>query len=162
MTTSAWWFRHEVARLLRHIEDPRWDLVLAVSPDVEGLTSRIWPSHLRRVPQGQGNLGDRMFRIIQAFAPMPVCIIGADIPGITKPAIARAFKALGSHDAVFGPAPDGGYWLVGSRKSRPEMFANVRWSTQNALSDTVNSFEGQRIAYIDTLHDVDTVEDLQK
>jgi rSAM/selenodomain-associated transferase 1 len=162
MTASAWWFRHQVASLLRRIEDPRWDLVLAVSPDVEGLTSRIWPSHLRRLPQGQGDLGDRMSRVIHTFAPMPVCIIGADIPGVSKTAIARGFKSLGSHDAVFGPAPDGGYWLVGSRKSRPGMFANVRWSTQHALSDTARSFENLRIAYIDILRDIDTVEDLQK
>jgi rSAM/selenodomain-associated transferase 1 len=160
MTTAAWWFRHQVMGLLRRIEDPRWNLVLAVSPDVEGLTSRIWPQHLLRIGQGRGDLGDRMGRIIQTYTPAPVCIIGADIPGISKPAIARAFQALGQNDAVFGPAPDGGYWLVGSKIYRPKMFSSVRWSTAHALTDTLASFSDLRIAHVDCLRDVDTVADL--
>ena len=41
---AAWWYRHQTARLLRRLRDPGWDLVLAVSPDIEGMTSRIWPA----------------------------------------------------------------------------------------------------------------------
>lgn len=160
MTRAAWWFRHQTACLLRRIEDPRWDVVLAVSPDVEGLTSRVWPTHLPRLAQGRGDLGDRMGRIIHGFAPQPICIIGADIPSITTPAIVRAFKALGDHDAVFGPAPDGGYWLVGARIWRPAMFRQVRWSSRHALADTRASFKGLRLAQVDSLRDVDTVADL--
>ena len=94
------------------------------------------------------------------YAPRPVCIIGADIPDVTKPAIAAAFAALGDHDAVFGPAPDGGYWLVGAKRTQAGMFADVRWSTRHALADTEVSFKGLRIARIETLRDVDTVADL--
>jgi len=60
LVPAAWWFRHQVRRLLREVEDPRWDVVLAVSPDAEGLTSRVWPAHFVRVAQGSGDLGDRM------------------------------------------------------------------------------------------------------
>lgn len=160
MTSAAWWFRHQTARLLRRLEDPRWDLSLAVSPDTEGLTSRVWPAHIPRIPQGRGDLGDRMGRLLRMYAPRPVCIIGADIPDVTKPAIAAAFAALGDHDAVFGPAPDGGYWLVGAKRTQAGMFADVRWSTHHALADTEVSFKGLRIARIETLRDVDTVADL--
>ncbi|WP_415405041.1 hypothetical protein [Tateyamaria sp. SN3-11] len=52
MVTAAWWFRHQVARLLRRIEDPRWRVVLAVAPDIDGPTSRVWPRHFMRWPQG--------------------------------------------------------------------------------------------------------------
>ena len=52
MVAAAWWFRHQVARLLRDVEDPRWQVVLAVSPDHAGLNSRVWPAHLPRVAQG--------------------------------------------------------------------------------------------------------------
>ncbi|CAN0587899.1 unnamed protein product, partial [Ectocarpus sp. 12 AP-2014] len=128
---AAWWFRHQVARLLMRLRDPRWDIFLAVAPDAEGLRARCWPADLTRRAQGRGNLGDRMKRQLRA-ARGPVCLIGGDIPGITRTHIARAFHALGSHDAVFGPAVDGGYWLVGlsPRRAPPaQMFDAVRWST---------------------------------
>src|SRR5699024_5098145 len=107
--------RHQTARLLREVRDPRWRLVLAVAPDRAALTSRAWPAHLPRIPQGRGDLGARMARILRRAGPGPVCVIGGDIPGVRCRYIAHAFKALGAHDAVFGPAPDGGYWLIGVR-----------------------------------------------
>jgi glycosyltransferase A (GT-A) superfamily protein (DUF2064 family) len=77
--------------------------------------------------------------------------------------IARAFRILGDHDAVFGPAPDGGYWLVGLKRSaRPPagLFEGVRWSTEHALSDSVESLANTSVAFIDALQDVDTAADL--
>ncbi|MEP5762446.1 MAG: TIGR04282 family arsenosugar biosynthesis glycosyltransferase [Litoreibacter sp.] len=167
LVRAAWWFRHQVRRLLRRIEDPRWDLVLAVAPDAEGLKSRVWPAHLPRIAQGAGNLGDRMGRVLGTVSPLisrgPVCIIGADIPDIGRSEIARAFAALGGADAVFGPAPDGGYWLVGLKRTAAVpsgIFADVRWSSEHALADTEASLKGLRIAHVDVLRDVDTVRDL--
>ena len=164
LTASAWWFRHQVAGLLRRIEDPRWETVLAVAPDVEGMTSRVWPEHLPRVPQGSGNLGDRMARVFRTMPKGPVCIIGADIPGITRARVGEAFKALGNHDSVFGPAPDGGYWLVGLKRQRPvppRLFEGVRWSTDTALADSAATMKGLSIAHVATLQDVDTLADLK-
>ena len=164
MTAAAWWFRHQVKRLLRRIEDPRWDVVLAVAPDRAGLLSRVWPSHLPRIPQGHGDLGDRMARATYSIPIGPVCVIGADIPGVGPKQIARAFAALGASDAVFGPAPDGGYWLIGLRKTHPlppTIFQDVRWSTEHALADTRASLGGLSVALIDELQDVDTIDDLK-
>lgn len=161
---AAWWFRHQVAALLRRIEDPRWRTVLAVSPDTAGLTSRVWPAHLPRLPQGGGSLGDRMARQLRAAPPGPVCVIGADIPGITRGHIAGAFTALGAHDAVFGPAPDGGYWLIGLKRTRaipPGLFDGVRWSSRHALADTLTTLADHRIARAVCLRDVDTAADLK-
>lgn len=167
MVSAAWWFRHQTARLLRELDDPRWRLVLAVAPDREGMASRVWPAHLPRIAQGQGDLGDRMARIMRALppilAPGPVCIIGGDIPGIRRAHITRAFKALGAHDAVFGPAPDGGYWLIGLKRTNaiPARFlSNVRWSSADALADSMATLPNARIALVDTLRDVDTIADL--
>jgi len=163
MTAAAWWFRHQSRALIRRVQDPRWQVVLAVAPDKAGLNSRVWPAHLPRWPQGRGDLGDRMGRMLRAAAPGPVCVIGADIPGIRPVHIADAFRTLGNHDAVFGPAPDGGYWLVGLKRARPvppTLFANVRWSTQHALADTIATLPDHRIARIATLNDVDTIDDL--
>ena len=164
MTNSAWWFRHQVNALLRRIEDPRWQLVLAVAPDRAGLMFRGWPAHLARIPQGTGDLGDRMGRLMRGLPPGPVCIIGGDIPGVTRAHVAQAFNALGNHDAVFGPAPDGGYWLVGLKRSGrvpSSLFRDVRWSSEYALSDTAASLPDARIALVDRLQDVDTAQDLK-
>ncbi|MEO1107008.1 MAG: TIGR04282 family arsenosugar biosynthesis glycosyltransferase [Pseudomonadota bacterium] len=163
MVGAAWWFRHQTRSLIRRLRDPRWQTVLAVSPDAEGLTSRIWPADLPRAAQGRGDLGDRMGRMLRGMPKGPVCLIGADIPGITRRHIGRAFDALGASQMVFGPAPDGGYWLVGAQRygALPTgLFRNVRWSTEHALADTLTSIPGRRIALVDELRDVDTVADL--
>ena len=118
LVAATWWFRHQVARLLRSIgHDPRWQTVLAVAPD-QAVASRAWP-RLERWPQGQGDLGVRMGRALDHAPPGPVVLIGADIPDVTPAAIARAFGMLGQYDVVFGPATDGGYWLIGARNGGP-------------------------------------------
>jgi len=163
MVAAAWWFRHQVAGLLRRVETPRWRLVLAVSPDAEGMASRVWPAHLPRIAQGTGNLGDRMARVFRGLPPGPACIIGADIPGIGPAHVARAFAALGDHDAVIGPAPDGGYWLIGLRRTAAvpaRLFDGVRWSGPHARADTLASLGRARVALVDTLQDVDEARDL--
>lgn len=165
MVPAAWWFRRQALRLLRRLDDPRWRLVLAVSPDAEGAASRVWPAHLPRVPQGRGDLGDRMARLFRRLPPGPVCIIGADIPGIGSDHIARAFAELGRHEAVIGPAPDGGYWLIGLRRSRAvpaRLFEGVRWSGPDARADTLTGLGDHRVALIDTLSDVDEARDLRR
>lgn len=165
LTGSAWWFRHQTRSLLMRLRDPRWQIVLAVAPDAEGLTSRVWPADLPRIPQGKGHLGDRMGRIFRQVGRGPLCIIGADIPGISRPPIARAFRALGRADTVFGPAPDGGYWLIGMarRQALPKtILQGVRWSSRDALSDSITSLPAGRTATIDMLRDVDTATDLHE
>ncbi|WP_299413973.1 TIGR04282 family arsenosugar biosynthesis glycosyltransferase [uncultured Sulfitobacter sp.] len=164
IVAATWWFRHQARRLLRRIDDPRWDVVLAVAPDHAGMISPVWPARFRRVAQGRGDLGARMGRALRGAPTGPVCVIGGDIPDITAARVAQAFAALGSHDAVFGPAPDGGFWLVGLRRMRavpPSLFANVRWSSPHALADTVATLPEHRIAYVATLQDVDTAADLK-
>jgi rSAM/selenodomain-associated transferase 1 len=163
LVPAAWWFRHQTRHLLRTIQDPRWRTVLAVSPDIEGLQSRIWPAHIPRWGQGTGHLGTRMARMLRAAHGAPACVIGADIPGITRAHIAGAFKSLGDHDATFGPAPDGGYWLIGLKHPRKQprgFLQGVAWSTDTALADSAATLPDYRIAYTATLRDVDTIADL--
>jgi glycosyltransferase A (GT-A) superfamily protein (DUF2064 family) len=88
-------------------------------------------------------------------------LIGSDIPGITAADIAAAFRALGRADAVFGPAEDGGYWLVGFGPRRPPRpFATVRWSTEHALADTLANCRRHRVLLLRRLRDVDSAADL--
>ena len=165
MVGAAWWFRNQVTRLLREVDSPRWETILAVAPDHEGLRSRIWPAHLPRVAQGSGDLGARMGKLLRSLPPGPVCIVGADVPDITQSHITCAFAALGNHQAVLGPAEDGGYWLVGLKRITPPpaiLFKDVRWSTQHTLTDTLVGLRGMDVALIDRLRDVDTMADLSK
>jgi rSAM/selenodomain-associated transferase 1 len=162
---AAWWYRHQTRALLRRLADPRWRIVLAVTPDRAGLCSRVWPAHLPRIGQGRGDLGRRMAHAIGAAAPRgDVLLIGSDIPGIRSAHIAQGFAILARNDAVFGPAEDGGFWMVGARHGGRTLpagaFKGARWSTCYALRDTLDSFGGLRIGLAATLRDVDTIDDL--
>jgi uncharacterized protein len=146
--------------LLRLGRDPRWRTLLAVSPDRD-VSAPYWPRGTERIPQGGGDLAVRMQRLLQRLPPGPAIIVGSDIPAIKPSDIARAFRLLGNSDAVFGRAADGGYWLVGLRRSPRVLspFANVRWSGPLALADTLRNLEGYRVAFAATLSDVDSGKD---
>lgn len=159
---AAWRFYSTVLlrTVIRLARDPRWDCVLATT----GGPAR-WPRHVRRIAQGRGDLGVRMGRVMRARPPGPVVIVGTDIPDIAPRHIAAAFAALGRNDAVFGPADDGGYWLVGLRRRPflPRLGGPVRWSTRYALADTRRLFGPRvRIAMLETLIDVDDGESLAR
>jgi hypothetical protein len=145
-------------RLLRTLRsERRFQTMLALTPD--GARDRL-PVRAIRIGQGSGNVGERMDATCRRFPRGRVAIIGCDIPDACAADVLAAFRALGRADAVFGPAADGGYWLVGLGTRRPARpFANARWSTEHALADTLVNFRGRRVAFLRTLSDVDTVED---
>jgi glycosyltransferase A (GT-A) superfamily protein (DUF2064 family) len=104
-----------------------------------------------------------MQRLFDRLPPGPVIIVGSDIPAMRPSHVAQAFRLLGRSDAVFGSAHDGGYWLIGLRR-RPRVlspFAAVRWSTKSALADTLANLDGNHIAFVATLSDVDTEQELR-
>jgi rSAM/selenodomain-associated transferase 1 len=153
------------ARLLRALSrDRRWTCHIAVTPD--GADDRSWPRRPHRLGQGRGDLGARMARVFRQLPPGPVVIIGSDIPALRPAHVVRAFRALGDKDAVFGPAGDGGYWLVGLRR-RPRLphrlFTDVRWSSAQAFADTLASLpRGFSVALLDQLEDIDDIEDYRR
>lgn len=161
MDGAARWYRHQVAALLRHVRDPRWEVVLATDPPRDRLHRR-WPTGLRQVPQGGGDLGARMSRALRA-GHGPVCLIGSDIPGVRRAHIAEAFALLRQRDAVLGPAPDGGFWLIGlarPHQAPAPLFRGARWSTEHALADTLPTLAPLSYALAATLADVDRARDL--
>jgi rSAM/selenodomain-associated transferase 1 len=156
--------RHSAAAVLQRVAaDPRWSTTLAVTPD-SAARGRFWPRGVSVGPQGGGDLGVRMQRLFDRAPPGPAVIVGTDVPRIARAHIAAAFRLLGGHDAVFGPAEDGGYWLVGfRRRPRPlRPFGGVRWSTPHALADTIANLRGRSVARLPTLSDVDTAADLAR
>ncbi len=163
---AAWHFqRRMLDRMLRRLaHDPRWTTWLAVTPDRAARSTARWGTPARVIPQGAGGLGPKMARLLRDRPPGPVVVVGSDIPDLHAGHVARAFKALGRHDWVFGPAVDGGYWLVGARRRRAPWrpFDAVRWSSRHALADRLANLEGARVALLEELHDVDTGEDLAR
>lgn len=151
------------ALVARLSSDPRWRTVLAVSPDA-ALHSRAFAGQTARMRQGEGDLGRKLQSVADRAPPGPLVIIGTDIPGIRAAHIAAAFRALGNRDAVFGPASDGGYWLVGLRRmsGTPRAFHNVCWSSEYARADTMANLKGRRLAEINVLDDVDDASDLRR
>ena len=152
--------------------DRRWRTVLAVTPDAFARAGRFWPEAgaAPRMGQGPGDLGARMGHVFESLPPGPAVIVGSDIPGITPELVAEAFRRLASREAVFGPAADGGYWLVGLARRRlaaaafpRRLFRGVRWSTPHALADTrANLPDGSEAPALPVLEDVDEALDFAR
>jgi uncharacterized protein len=151
-----------IARLLRRLaDDRRWCLRLAVTPDRACDPVRHWRSSVAGFGQGDGDLGMRMRRALRACPPGPAVLVGADIPALAARHIWRAFRLLGKHDLVFGPAGDGGFWLVGARHPQhlPTLFEEVRWSGPYALADSLAGLPRRiTVGFADRLEDVDDAE----
>ena len=151
--------RMMIALLLRRLAaDRRWRLRIAVTPDKARRQAGRWRRGVEVTSQGGGDLGIRMRRALAARPPGPVVLVGGDIPTLAAGHVAAAFRLLGSHDVVFGPAEDGGFWLVGARRSPrlPPLFGRVRWSGPYALADTLAGLPRRvSVGFADPLEDVD-------
>ena len=118
------------------------------------------------LPQGEGNLGDRLRRAFaQAFAQgaQAVVVVGADCPGLTPALFAQAFGALKQQALVLGPAMDGGYYLIGLNHPAPDLFAGIPWGSGEVLAATLKQARGLALSthLLEPLADVDRLEDLR-
>lgn len=149
--------------LMRLARQPFWETLIAVSPD-GGVDSRRLPLGIGRLAQGSGDLGARMHRPMRALPPGPVCLVGSDIPAIGIEDVRRAFRVLGRHHAVFGPAVDGGFWLVGFRRRPcpPAPYDGVAWSSARTLDDVLRNVDGGTVGFTTRLGDVDDASDLAR
>lgn len=121
--------------------------------------------HLR--VQSSGDLGQRMsaaFNGVFSEGFDKVIIIGTDCPGLTAADLKNAFVALDSYDLVFGPALDGGYYLLGSNQLYLDLFTDIPWSTDMVLELTLRKASEMGLNYElqKVLSDIDTFEDWQK
>jgi rSAM/selenodomain-associated transferase 1 len=129
-------------------------------PEAFGVTSvELWL-------QGEGDLGARIERIAaRALEQAPWFIaLGADSPGLPHARLEAARAALVRHDAVLGPAQDGGYYLLGLKKIVPGLFTNLPWSTPTTLEATRARLleRGFSVAKIGQWFDVDEASDLER
>ena len=137
----------------------------AVHPAFERLAD-AWPITLSE--QGSGDLGQRMHRAFErAFSltpsgPSRVLLTGTDAPALDASVLRRAAEALADTDAVFVPAHDGGYALVGLRRPAPTLFTDMVWSTPTVMARTRGRIKvaGLRHTELPPLHDIDVPADL--
>lgn len=112
----------------------------------------------------QGNdLGERMYNAFaKALITFPkAIIIGSDLYDLSAKDIELAFDKLDHHDAVIGPAEDGGYYLLGFKnKQVSSVFANKNWGTDTVYRDTRKDLEAVDTAVLDMRNDVDYYEDI--
>lgn len=150
-------YREMLHGVVARLSGQDWRLLLAVTPDGSLHQPALWPDGVARIPQGGGDLGARMLRALgRARDDLPVLVVGSDIPGLGPAQIRQAFAALEGKALVFGPATDGGFYLVGARGQPPGgMFAGVTWSTESVLRDTLATCPSGSIALIDALADLD-------
>jgi len=152
-------YRASLGALIRRLaRERRWKVRLAVTPDRAAGNDFPHADGLTVVAQGEGDLGVRMGRAIAGCPPGPAILIGTDIPAVSATHIVQGFELLRAADVVFGPAADGGYWLVGASAAgrRKLVFGPARWSTPHALADSRAGLPaGTSVALADTLEDVD-------
>ncbi len=86
--------------------------------------------------QPGGDLGARMLACFEAHPQTPCLLVGTDAPCITPDDLRACASALAHHDAVFLPAEDGGYALVGTRRPLRQIFENIAWGVDSVMADT--------------------------
>ncbi len=117
--------------------------------------------------QYKGDLGQRMYQAIEESFNKGferVCIIGSDCPELAPEHLIQAFDTLKKHDAVIGPALDGGFYLLGLTRNHADLFLNRTWSTSSVARETIEQFN--RLGYthfqLPTLSDLDEASDLER
>ena len=114
--------------------------------------------------QGDGDLGARMARAFDRWLALAgrALLIGTDAPSLDAAMLQRAAAALDNADAVFIPAHDGGYALVGLRRPAPSLFSGMAWSTPTVMAHTREraAAAGLRLAELPAIADIDEPADL--
>jgi hypothetical protein len=117
------------------------------------------------VPQGKGDLGERMARAFEENFQKKikkVVLVGTDCPQLTAFHVQAAFVALKNHDLVLTPTVDGGYSLIGLRQMVPDLFVSLAWGTETVFQSTLERAKkaGLSVKCMKPLRDVDVPEDV--
>jgi rSAM/selenodomain-associated transferase 1 len=143
-------------------------LLVAYDPDTaHDFFSRIVFPAVKCIPQGPGDLGDRLSRIshqvfLQGYRKL--IILASDTPHLEQDVIRSAFARLDDTDVVLGPCDDGGYYLIGLRFCAPTLFAGIPWSTSEVLDRTIQRAQeaGMTWELLPPGYDIDTWEDAER
>jgi rSAM/selenodomain-associated transferase 1 len=122
------------------------------------------PLSFRVIRQEGADLGARMEHARRAANARRVVIIGSDSPMMPRERIDEAFVLLEQHRAVFGPADDGGYYLIGMTGACPELLEKMTWSNDQVMAETRRRAQeaGIPTAELPRGYDLDVPEDLAR
>ncbi len=118
-------------------------------------------------PQSGKDLGARLihaFETVFRDGATRAVAIGSDSPGMHPEWVSKAFDSLGHCDVALGPAEDGGYYLIGLSKPRPELFQGIPWSDPDTLKETLHRIEGLglMVHILPRHYDIDDLETLKR
>lgn len=154
--------------LLQKTKEVTKDLICdkAVYYSVKVRENDIWDENIYQKHQQLGeDLGIRMETAFNNGFDKgyeKVMIVGSDLFDLTAENINKAFEKLNSNDVVIGPAEDGGYYLLGMKKTHSAVFRNKEWGTSSVRKDTLNDLKNNTVCLLDQLNDIDVYDDLKK
>ncbi|WP_242084424.1 TIGR04282 family arsenosugar biosynthesis glycosyltransferase [Aestuariivivens sediminis] len=130
----------------------------------DDVVDAIWPNAQKFVQKGR-DLGERMKQAFDEGFEQgyeKIVLIGSDLPDISSELIASGFKALDETTCVFGPAKDGGYYLIGLNHKQDFIFENKPWSQPHLWEETQAALHAKHVKFqtLGVLNDIDTIEDL--
>jgi uncharacterized protein len=142
------------------------DVVLQFEGGSIARMKQIFGAIKKYLQQQQGDLGERMdsaFRKAFEDGREKVVLIGTDTPGIDADILGKAFGALDTRDLVFGPAKDGGYYLIGMTRPHAALFENISWGSARVLEQSIDAARklGLSTHRLEVLEDVDRPEDVR-
>lgn len=125
----------------------------------------IWDNTIfdKKLQEGE-DLGIRMGNAIQTAFDTgyeKIIVIGSDMYDLATIDFENAFNSLDTCDFVVGPAEDGGYYLLGMKHFKPELFKNKNWGNDTVLTATLNNLENEKYHLLDERNDVDLYEDIK-
>lgn len=143
---------------------PGIDTFIAYAPEQAG--TYFSQFRLPLIALRQCGLGENMceaFEDVFHRGYRKAALVGTDIPGLSPAIIRKAFAILSHKDLVYGPARDGGYYLVGMRRLIKDVFEDVPWSSNQTLEKSIAQAAraGATVGFTETLSDLDTIEDFK-
>jgi uncharacterized protein len=158
-------YRWSGSTTMAQLRDERWQRWVAFTPADQRAVTEDWLGPADRwIAQCDGDLGVRLSAAVAAAFAVgdgPVLLVGTDCVAVTADRVAEALRLLSTHDAVLGPAYDGGYYLLGLTRPRA-IFDGVAWSTGTVANDTRAHLRraGATWAELPTERDLDETADL--
>jgi len=154
-----------VAELAAKKDGSCYDIRLYYTPAGREEPVRRWLGSAHGLyPQQGDDLGERLCHALEeslAAGYQRAIIVGSDCPGLTRDLIKQACALLAAHDVAIGPAYDGGYYLLGLKADRPELFSGIAWGSAAVLSQTQKKISCLHLTcgLLPVLRDIDLLED---
>jgi len=159
-------YRGTLDALLRRVKRAvGMEVILALAPDRLAAGRPRWAQAVACLPQGRGDLGQRMVNLLRGPHAGPVLLVGADIPDLSASHIRAAFQAIRRPGVIFGPARDGGFWCIGRGPGTvlpPRWLRTVVWSRADTLASSLAATPGRKAVLPIKLADIDTGADLRR